>query len=99
MQAAMGIFEHYARVESKKSPKMTSRMMKWLSEIFGCPHKEMSRPFSRHGETYRVCIACGAHRRFDERTWNSLGPFYYEAANTSNLLEIDVTALRCTVSG
>ena len=99
MQAVLGAFEHYTRVESNKSPKMTTRLMQGLSKIFGCTHKEMSRPFSRHGEAYRVCISCGAHRRFDERTWNSQGPFYYAEASTSDLLEIDMTALRCTVSG
>src|SRR5262249_12668120 len=49
----------------------------WLQGIFGCQHKQMSRPFSRQGETYRVCLTCGARRQFIESTWETRGPFYY----------------------
>ncbi len=35
-----------------------------------------------------------AHRRFDPQTWDSRGPFYYKAASTSELLEINTNALR-----
>lgn len=37
----------------------------------------MSRPFSRQGETYRVCVTCGARRQFVESIWEMKGPFYF----------------------
>ena len=47
--------------------------------IFGCRHLNMSRPFTRDGETYRTCVACGARRRFDTERWETFGPYYYPA--------------------
>jgi hypothetical protein len=48
-----------------------------LSRIFGCKHKDMTRPFSNGRENYRVCTNCGAHRRFDTKTFKTYGPFYF----------------------
>jgi hypothetical protein len=93
MQTALGTLEHYKNVEGRRLSNIASAMVNWLCEIFGCPHKQMSRPFSRHGEAYRVCLACGARRRFDEQTWNTRGPFYYKPARTSDLTETNVRAL------
>jgi hypothetical protein len=53
-----------------------------IDGIFGCSHKEMSRPFSREGETYRVCLTCGARRQFIESSWEMKGPFYFGAVQT-----------------
>jgi hypothetical protein len=36
----------------------------------------MSRPFTRDGETYRVCLRCGMHRAFDLQNWKTKGPYY-----------------------
>lgn len=49
-----------------------------LKGIFGCWHSDMNSPFTRDGETYRVCMSCGARRRFDLERWETVGPFYYE---------------------
>jgi hypothetical protein len=95
MQAVLGTFENYSSTEGRKLSDLTHAVGSWLTEIFGCAHKEMSRPFSRHGKSYRVCIACGAHRGFDAETWNSRGPYYFEAARPSDLIKADVSTLRC----
>lgn len=84
MQAALATLEQYSG-EQIRVPQLTAGLGRWLKGLFGCAHHEMSRPFSRHGETYRVCIACGAHRQFDSKTWNSSGPFYFKAANASDI--------------
>ena len=94
MEATLGTLEQYSNAESRRTADLARGLGNWILGIFGCPHKEMSRPFSRHGEGYRVCIGCGAHRRFDTETWNPRGPFYFKAANTSELLEINSSALR-----
>jgi hypothetical protein len=94
MEATLGTLEHYAHDDSKRISDITRLAGNWFLGIFGCAHKEMSRPFSRHGESYRVCIGCGAHRRFDPQTWSPRGPFYFKAANTSELLETNSSALR-----
>ena len=95
MSAALGTLETYSQGERKRLSSVALAVGSWLSELFGCQHREMSRPFSRHGETYRVCISCGARRSFDEKTWNSSGSYYFKPARTSELQDIDKTALRC----
>ncbi len=92
MSAALETLEQYSHGGHSK---VSLGLGRWLSGLFGCPHKEMSRPFSRHGETYRVCINCGAQRRFNEQTWNFQGPFYFKPARTSDLRDVDLTSLRC----
>ncbi len=54
--------------------------LSWLTRIFGCWHQEMSRPFTLQAESYRVCLECGARRRFNAEAWEMTGPYYYEAA-------------------
>jgi hypothetical protein len=95
MQVALETLEHYSHSDQERVSKIRLSLGRWLAELFGCQHKEMSRPFSRHGETYRVCIACGARRQFDGQTWNSAGPYYFKPARTSDLLDIDTSAIKC----
>jgi hypothetical protein len=48
-----------------------------FARVFGCRHKEMSRPFTDQGQTYRTCLDCGARRQFNLRRWEMQGDFYY----------------------
>ncbi|HYP49893.1 MAG TPA: hypothetical protein VEQ34_03055 [Pyrinomonadaceae bacterium] len=54
-----------------------------LASLFGCRHSQLSRPFSSLNDTYRVCIKCGARRRFNPNTLQTFGRFYFSpvAAN------------------
>lgn len=63
-----------------EQPQAMNAVTSWLTRIFGCWHKEMSRPFTLQSESYRVCLECGAHRHFNTQTWEMTGPFYYEPA-------------------
>ena len=53
------------------------RFSAWLNQMVGCRHKELSRPFSSQGQTYRVCVSCGARRAFNVGRWEMHGRFYY----------------------
>lgn len=44
--------------------------------IFGCWHRNLSWPFTVDGESYRVCLHCGARREFVPESWRSVGGFY-----------------------
>jgi hypothetical protein len=48
-----------------------------MGKIFGCWHKELSRPFTNQKSSYRACLNCGAMKRFDTETLKTVGPFYY----------------------
>ncbi len=92
MQAVLGTLEHYSNGQQTRVPNIPVALRRWLSEIFGCQHREMSRPFSRHGETFRVCLGCGGRRRFDEQKWQMDGAYYYNAARTSDLSDTTLGA-------
>lgn len=64
----------------------SSRLL-WL---FRCWHRKMSRPFTRDGCTYRVCLRCGMRRNFDLEKWKMTGSYYY-AKNWSDLRELSIT--------
>ena len=53
-----------------------------VSKVWSCWHRRMSRPFTRDGETYRVCLRCGVHRRFDLEQWETKGSYYHDKAVT-----------------
>ena len=53
----------------------------WITRLLGCWHKEMSRPFSHKGHSYRTCLSCGASRRFNVGSWEMTGKFYYAIPN------------------
>jgi hypothetical protein len=86
MQVGFETLESYSDVAHVRVSKISHVFGRLFGELFGCQHKDMSRPFSRHGETYRVCIACGAHRAFDAKQWNTSGPYYYKEARTTDLM-------------
>jgi len=48
----------------------------FANRLSSCWHLELSRPITRGRETYRACLRCGMHRRFDTKTWKSSGRFY-----------------------
>ena len=48
-----------------------------VTRLFGCWHREMSRPFSSQGQTYRTCLNCGASRKFHLGRWEMQGDFFY----------------------
>lgn len=48
-----------------------------FGKIFGCWHKEMSRPFTNKKGSYRSCLNCGARKEFDIISFKTLGTFYY----------------------
>ncbi len=63
------------------APRESLGILEWLTSllasVFGCWHREVSRPFTRQGQTYRTCLGCGAHKRFDLNHWEDSGGFYY----------------------
>lgn len=51
-----------------------------FGKVFGCWHKRLSRPFTSREESYRVCLECGARKRFDTQTLKTFGSFHYPPA-------------------
>ncbi len=53
-----------------------------FGKLFGCWHKEMSRPFTGKSGSYRSCLNCGARKKFDTENFKTLGTFYYPPSVT-----------------
>jgi len=49
----------------------------FLGKLFGCWHKNLSRPFTKKNSSYRSCLSCGARKQFDANTLKTFGPYYY----------------------
>jgi hypothetical protein len=85
----MSAYEHLLNPSVQKSAaerKTPWHAIRWfvnplhfvLSRTWSCWHRRMSRPFTRDGETYRVCLRCGVHRHFDLDAWRTKGSYYYD---------------------
>ncbi len=48
-----------------------------VAKLFGCWHKDLSRPFTNRRASYRACLHCGARKKFDAKTLQTFGPFYH----------------------
>jgi hypothetical protein len=56
-----------------------------FSKIFGCRHQNISRPFSNGKMGYRVCLICGARKRFNAETLETFGSFYFAPVEKPDL--------------
>lgn len=77
----MSAYQHLLHpVVVNEKPARAERVQPLLPTLFSrvlvCWHRKMSRPFTRQGETYRVCLRCGMHRQFDLEEWKTKGNYY-----------------------
>jgi hypothetical protein len=80
----MSVLEYTSQVlvfQSSRTEQASRRsIVQWIvypfSRLFGCWHRNMSRPFTRDGRTYCVCLGCGRRRNFDLETWRMSGGYY-----------------------
>ena len=63
-----------------KTKEVFGNRIGFVGKIFGCWHKELSRPFTNRRTSYRACLNCGARKKFDAKTLRTFGPFYYPPA-------------------
>jgi len=81
MQANQLTIESHLNNEHPNESFFARKVGGWLGRVFGCRHREMSRPFSSDGQTYRACLNCGARRSFNLGRWEMRGDFYYSLPN------------------
>lgn len=76
MQGALQQIFTLKRVNKKTHDAFGTRIG-IFGKLFGCWHKEMSRPFTDKQVSYRACTSCGARRKFDTSNFTTSGTFYY----------------------
>jgi len=68
-----------------KTDDLFGRKIGFFSTLFGCWHKDVSRPFTQKGrKSYRACTECGARRKFNTQSLETTGPFYYPPSVASD---------------
>ncbi len=83
MQAVLENKQLWEKEKIRKKEKAVS----FFTGIFGCWHKELSRPFTTSNNSYRVCLNCGARRHFNAETLETYGQFYFPLEALSVILE------------
>ena len=68
--------EIHADGRKHRALRLLGKLRYLFLPLFFCWHRKMSRPFTRDGETYRVCLRCGVHRQFDLKEWKTRGDYY-----------------------
>ena len=63
-------------IERREADRFVRLLYKLLA-LFRCWHWNMSRPFTRDGRTFCVCLRCGMRQNFDLDAWKATGGFYY----------------------
>jgi hypothetical protein len=66
-----------ARQDGSINTLVFGRKMGLMSKLFGCWHKNISRPFSQGKTSYRNCLDCGARRQFNPETLKTYGHFHF----------------------
>jgi hypothetical protein len=74
-----GILEQNLTLErvTDRTESSLGREIGIIGRLFGCRHKDLSRPFKDIRGSYRACTECGARRRFDTDNFTTSGNFYY----------------------
>ena len=80
-------------------PSVAGTVKRWWSMLVGCAHTEMSRPFGNQGQAYRVCLDCGAQRKFNLGSWEMQGDFYYRLPTTKHFHALNGLASLRRVAG
>jgi hypothetical protein len=48
-----------------------------IASLFGCWHKQLSRPMTTDQVSHRTCLHCGARQKFDATQMKTTRKFYY----------------------
>ncbi len=74
-----GILEQNTIAESfiNRNGKVFGGKIGFIGTLFGCWHKNISRPFTIGNASYCACLDCGARRQFDAENLRMVGVFHY----------------------
>ena len=72
--------KYIAEALINKTEGAFGKKLGFLAKVFGCWHKELSRPFTNRNASYRACLKCGARKKFNPTTLKTSGTFFYPPA-------------------
>jgi hypothetical protein len=82
MQSIATINEQMIAAEKERSRVLNDAAKRLVQRLLGCWQHDLSRPFTRQGKSYRVCLKCGMSRDFNLDTWKTQGQSYTRASRS-----------------
>ena len=79
MQSIATLNEQMIAAEKERSRVLNDAAKRLVQRLLGCWQHDLSRPFTRQGKSYRVCLKCGMSRDFNLDTWKTQGHFHTRA--------------------
>lgn len=77
MQSSVALNQRMIEDHAERSRALTNAAQRLVTRLLGgCWQHNLSRPFTRNGKTYRVCLNCGLSRAFNLTTWQTHGGSY-----------------------
>ncbi len=64
----------------KRTDKALGSRIGLFGKLFGCWHKNLTRPLTIENSSYRACLHCGARKQFDTQHLKTFGSFYFPPA-------------------
>ena len=61
---------------AQRSRALNQATQRLVNRLLGCWQHDLSRPFTRNGKSYRVCVKCGMSKDFNLSTWKTHGASY-----------------------
>lgn len=74
-----GILEQNTIAEAliNRTEKVFGGKIGLFGSLFGCWHKQLSRPFTIGKQSYCSCLQCGARKQFNADSLQTVGAFHY----------------------
>ena len=89
------IIENDQSLAADNHSRAFGRRIGLIARIFGCWHKQISRPFQEGADSYVTCLGCGARRRYDAEEFMLVGAFHYPPKVVAKELESCVDSGEC----
>lgn len=71
------LLNRFNRRSTPDAAQDADRQIGLISQLIGCSHRTLSRPFIEGSTAYKCCLKCGARRHFNQDTFETYGKFYY----------------------
>ena len=68
---------------AERSRALNHAAQRIVNRLLGCWQHDLSRPFTRNGKSYRVCVKCGMSKNFNVMTWKTQGTSYVPVSSLS----------------
>jgi hypothetical protein len=76
MQSIAVLDQQMIKNQAERSRALNNAAGRLVQRLLGCWQHDLSRPFTRGGKTYRVCMKCGLSRDFNLAAWKTQGASY-----------------------